>query len=240
MASISKKASRAILGKLGFQLVRVKNQSEPLPGHKNDDFVRLKNSFTQYENIKIHLGCGPRVLKNWINIDLVYEPYENYLKYYKDAHYPEHIRGTLSDFFSIDITNSGLPLPDNSVDLVFHEDFLEHLNQRDQVILLAETLRVLKPGGVHRVNTPDLCHSMNTHSNFKQGKLGVFVDEWNRHGHLSVLTPNTLKEMAQLVGYSKVILGSRNISQSKQIPSEYRPDPNDRPEAGNIFADLIK
>lgn len=190
--------------------------------------------------LKLHIGCGPRVLKGWINIDLKYEPYHNYMKYYTDKYYPEELRGDKSDFFAIDITKYGIPLPDNSVDVIFHEDFIEHLNQRDQIIFLAETLRVLKNGCVHRVNTPNLLESMHSHSDFSKGLNGVYNDEWNKHGHLNVLTPNILQETSLLVGYKKVIFNGRDRSQSKLIPFEYRPDTNDRSEEGNIFADLIK
>lgn len=180
------------------------------------------------------------MLKGWINIDLTFEPYEQYLKYYGDVYYPPDIRGDKRDFYAIDITKEGLPLPDNSVAAIFHEDFLEHLDQRSQIIFLAETLRVLKKGGIHRVNTPDLNASMRKHSNFSVGKNGVYVEEWDRHGHKNLLTPNMLSELAILIGYKEVIFTKRNKSTSPYVPLEYRPDPNDRSEEGNIFADMIK
>jgi len=201
---------------------------------------RITNTLEQSYIVKVHVGCGPRVLKGWINIDLSYVPYHDYMQYYTDKFYPESIRGDQSDFYAIDVTKNPLPFPDNSVDVIFHEDFLEHLSQRDQVLLLAETLRILKKGGVHRVNTPDLLASMRDHSDFSRGPIGVYAEEWNKHEHLNVLTPNLLEELALMVGYSKVVFTGRDQSTSKLIPLEYRPDPNDRPEDGNIFADLIK
>lgn len=215
-----------------------------LPSRQNDvegvDAKRLRATYQSKKPLKLHFGCGPRILKGWINIDLKYEPYHNYMKYYTDKYYPQEIRGDLSNFYAIDITKTELPIPDNSVDVIFHEDFIEHLSQRDQIIFLAETLRVLKRGGIHRVNTPSLLVSMSNHSDFSRGISGVYLDEWNKHIHLNVLTPNILQEMALMVGYKKVFFNGRNQSKSETIPSEYRPDPNDRPEFGNIFADLIK
>jgi len=215
-----------------------------LPSRQNDvesvDAKRLRTTYQLNKPLKLHIGCGPRILKGWINIDLKYEPYRDYMKYYTDKYYPQEIRGDLSNFYAIDITKTGLPIPDNSVDVIFHEDFIEHLSQREQIIFLAETLRVLKRGGIHRVNTPSLLVSMSNHSDFSRGISGVYLDEWNKHIHLNVLTPNILQEMALMVGYKKVFFNGRNQSKSETIPSEYRPDPNDRPEFGNIFADLIK
>lgn len=194
----------------------------------------------QNGKIKLHIGCGPRVLKEWINIDLAYEPFENYLKYYKDEFYGKKIRGNRSDFYAINITKQALPLANNSVSVVFHEDFIEHLDQKEQMLFLAEIHRVLKKEGVHRINTPSLAASMKINSKFKNGFEGVYQHEWDHHVHKNILTKNMLKEMATIIGYSKVIIQKRNISIAKTIPNEYRPDPNDRAESGNIFVDLIK
>lgn len=201
---------------------------------------RLKSATAGKKQIKLHIGCGPRVVKGWINIDLAFEPYEEYLKYYTDKFYAPDIRGTKKDFFAINVAAQPLPLSDNSVDVVFHEDFIEHLDQKEQILFLAESLRVLKKGGVHRVNTPDLGNSMTLHSSFKKGFGGVYQEEWDRHVHKNILTFNNLKELASIVGYETVIKQKRNQSKAIDLPLEYRPDPNDRPEEGNIFADLIK
>lgn len=206
---------------------------------RGKDFERLKSIYPTLGKIRIHFGCGPRVLKGWINIDLAFEPYEKYLQHYTDKHYPESIRGDKNDFFAINILHTGLPFPDNSVDLVFHEDFIEHLDQKEQVIFLSETFRVLKPGSVHRVNTPSLIHSMQRHSNFEKGISGVYTREWTGSGHKNLFTPSSLKEMAHMIGYSRIEFNGRDKSISKEIPTEYRPG-IDREEDGNIFADLIK
>ena len=120
------------------------------------------------------------------------------------------------------------------------KNFIEHLRKRDQIIFLAESLRVLKQGAIHRINTPNLITSMRDHTDFSRGYGGIYTDEWNKHGHLNVLTPKLLTELALMVGYSKVVFTGRDQSTSKLIPLEYRPDPRSRSEEGNIFADLIK
>lgn len=214
-------------------------KAKPVPD-PDTEIKRLTVLSSLDKELKLHFGCGPRILKGWINIDLVYEPYHNYMQYYTDKYYPEEIRGGQNDFYAIDITKTGVPLPDESVDVIFHEDFIEHLNQKDTVIFLAETLRVLKKGGVHRVNTPNLLSSMRDHSDFKKGIQGVYAYEWDHAQHFNILTPDYLKELALMVGYKEVIFTGRNQSTCKLITLEYRPDPRDRPEDGNIFADLIK
>lgn len=203
------------------------------------DLNRLIAAHRSGETIKLHFGCGPRVLKGWMNIDLHYEAPDNYIQHYGDKYYPTSLQGTKDDFFAIDILKTGLPLPGNSVDAIFHEDFIEHIDQKEQFLFLAETLRVLKPGSVHRVNTPDLIASMQKHSDFSKGSSGVYVGEWDGNGHKSLYTSSHLKEIALEIGYSDVVFNGRNKSISKYIPAEYRPG-IDRAEDGNVFADLIK
>ena len=186
-------AIKILFHKLGYEIYHVPNkkvssQVGVLEEKQGDGFTRLREEFRKHATIKLHFGSGPRVLKGWINIDLKYVPCGNHLKYYGDRYYPQEIRGDKSDLYTFDVTKCGLPLPDNCVDVVFHEDFLEHLNQRDQVIFLAEVLRVLKKGGVHRVNTPNLLTSMQEFSDFTKGRDGVHVAEWDKSRHLNVLT----------------------------------------------------
>jgi len=50
----------------------------------------------------------------------------------------------------------GIPFEDGSVDAVYHSHVLEHIDRSEVPGFLAEVLRVLKPGGVHRVVVPDL------------------------------------------------------------------------------------
>lgn len=210
------------------------------PATASQGILDLADSYRNYPELKLHFGCGARVLKGWVNIDLSYTPYGDYLKYFTDKYYAPEIRGDQKDFFAIDVTKQRLPLPDESVAVIFHEDFIEHLDQKGQLLFLSETLRVLKKGGVHRLNTPDLISSMDNNSRFRLGYDGVYQAEWDKHGHKNVLTKKSLEEIALLIGYSKVVFNSKDKSVSGLIPAEYRPNPKDRPIDGNIFADLIK
>jgi predicted SAM-dependent methyltransferase len=228
---------KKIINKIKYLYKKYKERKEL--DFRYNEYNKLSKNYKNYQEIKLHFGCGPRVLRGWINIDLSFEPFGEYLKYYTDEHYPEKIRGNQNDFYAINILKTGLPLPDESVDVIFHEDFIEHLNQKDQVIFLAETFRVLKKDGIHRINTPELLESMKS-SDFKKGFSGVYTQEWDKHIHLNVLTKNNLTEIAKMIGYSEVMFSSKDKSISPLIPKEYRPDIKDRPENGNLYADLIK
>ncbi|HUP59017.1 MAG TPA: methyltransferase domain-containing protein [Thermoanaerobaculia bacterium] len=82
----------------------------------------------------VNLGCGTRFREGWFNIDI--EPAS-----------PEVMRHDLS---------RGIPLPDGGCRAVYHSHLLEHLRREDAVALLKECHRVLQPGGVIRIATPDL------------------------------------------------------------------------------------
>lgn len=102
--------------------------------------------------MKIHLGCGTNYIKGWLNVDL-----DSPLA---DVH---------ADF------RHPLPYVDASVDLIFNEHFLEHITREEGSAFLKECRRVLKPGGVFRVSTPDLRWLV---AQYVGGKL----DEWNDVG----------------------------------------------------------
>lgn len=49
-----------------------------------------------------------------------------------------------------------LPFPDNSIDYIFSEHFLEHLHYKEAIKLLAELYRITKTEGIIRISVPDL------------------------------------------------------------------------------------
>lgn len=98
--------------------------------------------------IKLHLGCGPNVMKGWLNYDL--NPAEGGIKH--------------------DLTRP-LPHPDNSVDMCFSEHFIEHITREQAVELLKECHRVLRPGGRLRITTPNLDVLVQDYVNGK-------IDRW--------------------------------------------------------------
>jgi hypothetical protein len=243
MGSLGRLANR-IIEPLGYRVTRQpKTPSEEQRRSCSDSLERLERAVHELtavgSPVRLQVGCGPRILKGWLNIDLAFEPYGEYMRYYTETHYPPRLRGSASEFFSIDVTRQALPLADSSVDVIWHEDFIEHLDQKGQVLFLAESLRVLKKSGIHRINTPNLVASPPRHD-FAQGYTGVRQAEWDKHGHMSILTPRELEELALWVGYSCVEFNGKNASTSDLIPLEYRPDPKDAPEDANVFADLKK
>lgn len=80
---------------------------------------------------KLQIGTGPLSLPGWLNSDLI-----------------------SADIY-LDIARP-LPLPDASFAYAFGEHLIEHIPEQSGVQLFAELRRVLRPGGVLRLTTPDL------------------------------------------------------------------------------------
>ena len=81
---------------------------------------------------KLCLGSGAAPIEGWMNVDLA-----------GGADVRLDLR-------------FGLPLPDGSVERIYSEHAIEHFTLEEGQSLLRECRRVLRPGGVLRVATPDL------------------------------------------------------------------------------------
>lgn len=83
---------------------------------------------------KLQLGAGQHALPGWLSTDIN----------------PRH-----DDVVEVDVREP-LPLPAESFDYIHAEHLIEHIAYRPGQRLLRECWRVLRPGGVLRVATPDL------------------------------------------------------------------------------------
>lgn len=110
----------------------------------------------------LNLGCGTRTHPNCVNIDW------SITLRLKSSHLGRLIapvllsgprlrayRAMTGNVLVHDL-RTGIPANADSVDAVYHSHVLEHID-RDQVPgFFAEVMRVLRPGGVHRIVVPDL------------------------------------------------------------------------------------
>lgn len=106
-----------------------------------------------HEVRKLHIGAGGSYLEGWLNVDL--EPLEERIAYFDAA----------TDY----------PLPDNSIDFVFSEHLFEHLNIEQQVKMLSEVKRVLKPGGAVRIATPNLDSILDIRGKKNDPLIGEYI-----------------------------------------------------------------
>ncbi|MCX6291577.1 MAG: methyltransferase domain-containing protein [Bacteroidetes bacterium] len=82
----------------------------------------------------INLGCGPDVIKGFINIDFFFEPS---VDYGADLRYP-------------------LRIDDNCIDGIFCEHTMEHLTYAMNDQVLNDCYRIMKPGAAIRIIVPDV------------------------------------------------------------------------------------
>jgi predicted SAM-dependent methyltransferase len=157
--------------------------------------------------VKVHVGSGPVKIPGMLDVDV------------RSCH----------GNFQFDCAERW-PCPDSSVDYIFHEDLLEHLTQRNQFRFLAETMRVMKPGAVQHVSTPDLAWAMS-HSQWGKGCSGVY-EEWRKWGHHLVHTEASLLSMVEIVGFE--------ARTSSRRPFATRPGKDRDQQVGNLYLDLVK
>jgi SAM-dependent methyltransferase len=82
----------------------------------------------------LNLGCGHRFHPAWENVDIA----------------PQSPSIRCAD------VSQGIPFPDQHFDVVYHSHMIEHIRVNDVQRFLRDCRRVLKPGGIMRVATPDL------------------------------------------------------------------------------------
>ncbi len=148
---------------------------------------------------RLHIGCGENLLPGWLNTDL----------------FP--VKGALF----LDASKQ-LPFNASTLDYIFSEHLIEHLECQNGVPLLQECHRVLKPGGRLRIATPDLRFLIELYAENKteaqqryirwavdtflpgmDGYLDTFVinnffTDW---GHKFIYDEKTLRRMLENAGF---------------------------------------
>jgi predicted SAM-dependent methyltransferase len=106
--------------------------------------------------LHLHLGCGPRYLKGFVNVDA-------------------------NPFNKIDLwldVRNGLPFPADYADSIYSTHMFEHFYPDELQQLLKECFRVLKPGGGIRLIVPSLTNAIVAYA---QKRHEWFYDDYPRH-----------------------------------------------------------
>jgi predicted SAM-dependent methyltransferase len=123
---------------------------------------------------QVHLGCGPNILRGWANLDM----------------------GGPSGVVRFDCSRP-LPFASGSVDVVFSEHFIEHVRRDQAVSVIRECFRILRPGGVLRLSTPDLAALVSEY-------LAGRTDEWLDMGWAPRRPCDLMNEGMRLWGHQYV------------------------------------
>jgi predicted SAM-dependent methyltransferase len=165
--------------------------------------------------VRIHFACGKRPFAGWINID--YVPYSPGPDVLLDLRRP-------------------LPLRDNTVDLMYSEDFIEHVDLAHGRCILREWYRLLRPGGALRLLTPNLRVLATKYVERSTGFLEWYSHHWGtgsfaeilNHGmrswgHLFLYDDDLLTREFVAVGFSPQ-MRSHNQSDNPLLCGLDRPD----------------
>jgi 2-polyprenyl-3-methyl-5-hydroxy-6-metoxy-1,4-benzoquinol methylase len=98
-----------------------------------------------------------------------------------------------------DLNKEKLPYSDNSIDLIFAGEVIEHLIDTDTFI--HELYRCLKPGGFLLITTPNLV-SIENRLRILFGVYPVWVDyRLQGSGHVRTYTPSVLRKQLRAFGF---------------------------------------
>lgn len=81
---------------------------------------------------RLHLGCGRKILDGYVNMDIVEGP-------------------------GVDVVgdvSAGIPFPDSVFQEILAIDFVEHIAQPRVISTMNDMWRVLAPGGILKIHTP--------------------------------------------------------------------------------------
>jgi SAM-dependent methyltransferase len=152
--------------------------------------------------VKLNIGCGPNMFPfdGWTNYDHVdFNFFIDWVKSNPTDSMPhiQHLANYVRAGGDLSTTkhnlNDGFPQhPDNSVDIIYVGQVIEHLNPIFQAPkLITECYRMLKSGGVLRMTTPDLDLLISAYINGEMEKFAIeqpaFYRDHDPSGQLAML-----------------------------------------------------
>lgn len=158
--------------------------------------------------VKLHLGCGGERWQDFINVDL-YPSVEGQEDTSRD--------GCIAEAWA-DMRNLGLD--ENTIDEIFTSHTLEHFVRWEAVEMLRHWHRLLKPGGVLAIETPDLLRVILNvfHPRRSRRKLAwnmFYGNQWNKidyETHRYVWTASEITKELLSMGFSKVAVTHRTLT----------------------------
>lgn len=200
---------------------------------KNKTKENKKENLTAIVNrkeLKLHLGCGNVILKDWVNVDM-------------EKMQPEIIPLELPEGLKLFL--------DNSVQYIYTSHFLEHLEYPGTAnALIAECHRILKPEGAIRIVVPGIENIINAyvandkdffnvqktmHPQWCTTKLEHLMYALQQDGeHKYGYDFETMKKLLSDNGFTKIYNSSFNESVTTDLNIDYTG------KGLSLFVDAIK
>ncbi|MBI1860993.1 MAG: methyltransferase domain-containing protein [Deltaproteobacteria bacterium] len=186
----------------------------------------------------LNYGCGERLLADCLNVD-ARPPQATLLP-------PSFLQHNATD---------PLPFPTDSLEFVFAQHFIEHIPLKSGIVWLTEVLRVLKPGGIVRLSTPDLRRHAEGYLSgctTYQAQSKNYLSQWTAHppdrpawrlnqlfqfwGHSWIYDREELLYLAQRAGFQTIVFQSFGRSLDPRLGALDSPDR----EWESLYVDLRK
>jgi len=163
------------------------------------------------EGYKLHIGCGKRILKGYVNID----PYESSAQLHSDA------------------AKTGFPIDSITEILCIH--CIEHIEPEHFTRVLDHWREILRPDGVVKLRCPNVIVYVKEWLNAYVERDISYLNGWGRINMLGhskhqgtlnrqLFTPELLEEKLKMAGFTRVnaVVGETRPEQRNTF--EYRPD----------------
>jgi predicted SAM-dependent methyltransferase len=209
--------------------------------------------------LKLNIAAGPNVFPaDWINLD--HADFSSYFEFIQTVNtssgMPDHQKklwqycrdGGRIEFQKQNITEPFTQFSNNTVDLIYVGQAIEHINPIVQApAFVRECHRMLKPGGVIRLTTPDLeqlliAYFQKDMARFEIDQPAFYKDlepsmqlsllmfgsggegcvQTNYEGHMCCYTEASLTRLLQEAGFSKVGFFKPGESNSSVMAAECR------------------
>jgi predicted SAM-dependent methyltransferase len=195
----------------------------------------------------LHVGCGPRLHPGWLNTDTL--TLEDERGGATEPGRLARVNGELP-YLQHDAT-ARFPLPDRSFDWAHSSHLIEHLPFAGVIELLRELERLVRPGGVVRVSTPDLELYMEGYLDpdeaffaehrarlarygFQEGRgperrAWMVNQVFKKWGHQWVYDFDELRHVAELAGFAPAAVtrwscGSGSVAEVAALDFAFRED----------------
>ena len=149
---------------------------------------KRSNQKMTFKAVRLHLGCGKRILDGWIHIDRA--DFEHI-----------QINGSIGDLSMFE---------DNSVDQIYSAHSLEYFDTEESLNVLREWNRVMKPGAQLNVAVPDfkklvtIYETTATLKNIMGPLFGRMLIEKNLIYHKCVYDRQSLTALLQSSGFRDI------------------------------------
>jgi predicted SAM-dependent methyltransferase len=212
---------RALLRPLGYKLVR----APTAPDWRGRE-AEVAGQLERLGLRRIQYGCGEALLAGWANADVL-DPRPAF----KSPH--------PGWFIHLDLTGPQ-PFPEAWFECAFAEDFLEHLDPEGALLFLAETRRVLAPGGTLRLSFPGLEGVLRAHFEGRAGHSGAAQgvgEAFTPYDHRHFFSREELASTARGLGYREVRFPAAGES---TVPGLSGRETRQDQQALNTCAELVK